>query len=127
MRLAWGEIELEDGTRYKDVKVWPGGARSWDWRETGTHHSPGILPADVAELLEKGAAEVVLSRGQLNRLQVADDTLRLLRERQIPVHILSTRKAVRFIMICAAADRWAGFFILPVDAFNLSAFSPYIK
>ncbi|MCF7801346.1 MAG: MTH938/NDUFAF3 family protein [Candidatus Marinimicrobia bacterium] len=94
-RLVWGEIELEDGSRYKDVKLWPGGARSWDWRETGTHHSPGILPADVEELLEKGTTEVVLSQGQLKRLQVDSATLQLLAERNIPVHVLSTWKAVQ--------------------------------
>lgn len=94
-RLAWGEIELEDGSRYKDVKVWPGGARSWDWRETGTHHSPGILPADVEELLDKGTTEVVLSRGQLKRLGVDPRTLQLLADRDVPVHVLSTRKAVQ--------------------------------
>lgn len=93
-RLTWGEIVLEDGRRYKDVKLWPGGARNWDWRETGTHHSPGILPADVRELLENGATEVVLSRGQLKRLQVADATLNLLADRMIPVHVASTRKAI---------------------------------
>ena len=28
---------LGDG---KDFKLWPGGGRAWDWRETGTHHRP---------------------------------------------------------------------------------------
>ncbi len=93
--LGWGEIELEDGRRFKDVKLWPGGARTWDWNETGTHHSPGILPADVAELLDNGAVELVLSRGQLRRLRVSEATLQLLTRRGIPVHILPTGEAVK--------------------------------
>ena len=30
------------------AKLYPGGARAWDWRETGTRHRPGIQPADIA-------------------------------------------------------------------------------
>jgi hypothetical protein len=29
--LQWGQIEVE-GKRYKDAKLFPGGAREWDWR-----------------------------------------------------------------------------------------------
>jgi hypothetical protein len=44
----------------KDYKLWPGGGREWDWRETDTHHVPGIRPADVQELLEHGSETLVL-------------------------------------------------------------------
>ena len=47
---------------YKDAKLFPGGSREWNWRETGTEHVPGIQPADVQELLDHGAKVVVLSR-----------------------------------------------------------------
>ena len=66
--LSWGRMETGDGRSFKDAKLYPGGARAWDWRETGTHHVPGIQPADVEELLEKGATTVVLSKGIWERL-----------------------------------------------------------
>ncbi len=66
--LSWGVMVVEGLERGKDFKLWPGGGRAWDWAETGTRHSPGIQPADVTELIEHGAREVVLSRGMLLRL-----------------------------------------------------------
>lgn len=77
----------------KDFKLWPGGGREWDWRETGTHHVPGIQPADVAELLEHGSRCIVLSRGMLLMLQTAPETLTLLKEQDIPVHVAGTKAA----------------------------------
>ncbi len=53
-RLSWGRLELEAGQRFKDAKLFPGGTREWGWTETGTHHVPGIQPADVEALLEHG-------------------------------------------------------------------------
>lgn len=35
--LSWGHMKVKGcSTSYKDCKVWPGGSRAWDWRETGT-------------------------------------------------------------------------------------------
>jgi hypothetical protein len=62
-RLAWGRIDVEGYPPFKDAKIFPGGAREWDWGETGTRHVPGIQPADVQELIEHGAKSVVLSKG----------------------------------------------------------------
>ena len=93
-RLDWGEVELEDGAVFKDVKLSPGGAREWNWKETGTSHNPGIQFADVKELLDHGAEEVVLSRGVLGRLGVPKETIAELEERHIVVHIARTNKAV---------------------------------
>lgn len=93
--LSWGRVEVDDGrATYKDVKLYPGGSREWDWNETGTEHVPGIQPADVEELLERGAKRVVLSRGMHERLQVTDAALQMLQERNIPVHVLQTEEAV---------------------------------
>jgi len=65
LSLSWGRVEVAGADRrYKDAKLFPGGSRAWDWTETGTHHVPGVLPADLEELLERGAEEVVLSRGR---------------------------------------------------------------
>lgn len=36
---------------FKDGKVWPGGAKEWDWRLTGTRYRPIIQPADIEETL----------------------------------------------------------------------------
>ena len=93
-RLSWGHLEVEGARAFKDAKLYPGGAREWDWRETGTHHLPGIQPADVAELLDHGAEVVVLSKGILERLRVCPETLDLLRDRGVAVHVLQTEQAV---------------------------------
>lgn len=92
--LKWGQIEVE-GQRYKDAKVFPGGSREWDWRETGTQHRPGIQPADVNELLEKGAQVIILGQGMWKRLQVSPQTLEMLQEKGIEVQILQTELAVK--------------------------------
>ncbi len=93
-RLSWGRLEV-DGTRsFKDAKLYPGGAREWDWRETGTAHTPGIQPADLAELVERGARTVVLSKGVWQRLQVCPETLRMLEEEGITAYVLQTEEAV---------------------------------
>ena len=105
---AWGELEVEGGLRFRDAKLYPGGARAWDWRETGTHHEPGIQPADVEELLEHGAEIVVLSRGRYERLQVCIETIGLLEENGIEVHVLETGAAVEKYNELAASRRVAG-------------------
>lgn len=92
---AWGSIEVEDaGRAYRDAKLWPGGSRDWDWDETGTRHTPGIQPDDVAELLQHGAETVVLSRGRNGRLRVMDDTLRRLEEAGVDVVVEPTPRAI---------------------------------
>ncbi len=94
--FSWGRLDVEGAPApYKDAKVFPGGSREWDWNETGTRHEPGIQPADVEELLERGAARVILSRGMLERLRVCPETLALLERRGIPVEVLQTEAAVR--------------------------------
>ena len=92
--LSWGRIEVEGVGRFKDAKLWPGGARAWDWRETGTRHVPGVQPADVEELVGNGAAIVVLSRGMHERLRVPADTLRWLESLGVQAHVLQTEDAV---------------------------------
>ncbi len=94
-RLTWGRLETGDGRSFKDAKLYPGGARAWDWRETGTHHVPGIQPADVEELLDRGATTVVLSKGIWERLRVAPETLRMLKDRGVAVHVGQTEAAAR--------------------------------
>lgn len=92
--LSWGRIEVEGYPPFKDAKIFPGGAREWDWRETGTRHVPGIQPADVQELIEHGARTVVLSKGVWERLQVCPETLEVLSKNDIHVEFLQTETAV---------------------------------
>ena len=94
LQLSWGHIEVEGHPPFKDTKVFPGGAREWDWRETGTHHVPGIQPADVQELIEHGAKAVVLSKGIWGRLQSAPKPWRFLAKNGIKAEILQTEAAV---------------------------------
>jgi hypothetical protein len=108
--VSWGNIEVEGQGAFKDAKLYPGGAREWDWRETGTRHSPGIQPADVEELLEHGAEVVVLSNGVLERLQVCPETLDLLRRKGIPAHVLPTKEAARLYNELAAEQKVGGLF-----------------
>ena len=41
---CWGRVSIDGHGAVKDAKLYPGGARAWDWRETGTRHGPGIQP-----------------------------------------------------------------------------------
>jgi hypothetical protein len=92
--ISWGRIKVADSGSFRDVKIYPGGVREWNWKETGTDHAPGIRPADVQELLEHGAEVVVLSKGMQGRLQVAPETLEMLKERGVEYHHLQTERAV---------------------------------
>ena len=92
-RLSWGRVDVEDDS-FRDAKLFPGGSREWDWNETGTRHVPGIQPADVEELLEHGATVVVLSRGFHDRLGVCRETLRVLEDEGVSVHVEQTEAAV---------------------------------
>lgn len=93
--LSWGLMKVKGcSSSYKDCKVWPGGSRTWDWRETGTNvspthtwhthvtnrffysffpfqHHPGVQPADVEEVLKKGIEQLVIGRGMSEALQVS--------------------------------------------------------
>jgi hypothetical protein len=109
-RLSWGRLEVDGEGTFKDAKLFPGGARAWDWRETGTRHVPGIQPADVAELLERGATAVVLSKGILERLQVCPETLELLEGRGVAAYVLQSEQAVQRYNDLRETERVAGLF-----------------
>uniref|UniRef100_A0A8C2QJ37 Mth938 domain-containing protein n=1 Tax=Cricetulus griseus TaxID=10029 RepID=A0A8C2QJ37_CRIGR len=78
-----------------DCKVWPGGSRAWDWRETGTEHSPGVQPADVKEVAEKGVQTLVIGRGMSEALKVPPSTVEYLQKQGINVRVLQTEQAVK--------------------------------
>lgn len=94
-QVSWGQMKIAGLGDGKDFKLWPGGGREWDWTETGTRHEPGILPADVEELLERGCEIIILSRGMQLRLQTAAATLELLRQKNIELIVAETGEATR--------------------------------
>lgn len=94
LSLAWGRMEVEGLGSGKDFKLYPGGGREWDWSETGMSHEPGIQYVDVAELVERGATTIVLSRGMEQRLKVEPGTLDALKNRATTVHVAGTEDAV---------------------------------
>jgi hypothetical protein len=110
MALAWGKIEVEGAGTFRDAKLFPGGAREWDWRETGTKHTPGIQPTDVRELLDHGATAIVLSQGVLKRLGICPETLKLLKQHGVRVHVLPTRDAVGLYNELRNTEQVAGLF-----------------
>ena len=91
--LSWGRIEADGLPPAKDYKLYPGGGRAWDWRETGTRHVPGIQAADVQELLDHGSDVVILSRGMHLVLQTAPETLAWLSGQGVEAHVLETNAA----------------------------------
>jgi hypothetical protein len=109
-RLSWGRLEVEGRPAFKDAKLFPGGAREWDWSETGTAHVPGIQPSDVTELLEHGATVVVLTKGVYERLRVCPETLELLSAHGVAAHVLQTEEAVRVYNRLVETDRVGGLF-----------------
>ena len=94
-KLSWGKIEIGGKQEFKDVKLFPGGCREWNWHETDTQHSPGIQYTDVQELIENGAKVIVLSRGVLGRLKTQKGLLEKLESNGFIVHILKTKEAVK--------------------------------
>jgi hypothetical protein len=107
--FSWGVTKVAGyETPFKDVKLYPGGAREWDWGETGTRHEPGIQPADVEELLTHGATIVVLSKGVQERLLTCPETLEMLEAQGIAYHILQTEAAIRRYNELAAQGELVG-------------------
>jgi hypothetical protein len=96
--ISWAHIEIDingEKKSFKDVKLFPGGAKEWDWSETGTEHSPGVQLSDVEELIENGAEVIILSSGMSNALGVCDETIQMLKDKNIPHHVLQTEEAVK--------------------------------
>jgi hypothetical protein len=101
IHIEWGKLDLEGGQSYRDAKLFPSGSRAWDWRETGTHHQPGIQIADVQELVDQGCKTIILSRGMDLVLQVPAETIAWLQRQGLTVEVLETRLAVaRYNELC---------------------------
>ena len=90
---SWGHMEAEGLGGGKDFKLWPGGGRAWDWRETGTEHDPGIQLADVTSCWSSGRNRI-LSRGRELRLQTPSSTLNELAGQGVDVRQDETQAAI---------------------------------
>nr|XP_020666601.1 mth938 domain-containing protein [Pogona vitticeps] len=86
--LSWGRMTVKGcSTTYKDCKVWPGGSRTWDWRETGTNPQLFSLPAS---------------------LKVPSSTVDYLKKHGIDVLVLQTEMAVKEYNALAAQGAKVG-------------------
>lgn len=101
-------MEIDGVGAGRDFKLYPGGGREWDWKETNTHHVPGIQPSDVEELLAQDSKIIVLSRGMHLVLQTDPETLDLLKRRGVPSHIEETKAAVTLYNRLAEAGEQVG-------------------
>ena len=108
--VSWGRLEIAQGRVFRDAKLFPGGAREWDWNETGTTHDPGVQPADVQEILERDVEALVIGRGHQGRLRVRPETLALLEERGVAVHVRQTAVAVELYNRLRERTRVGGIF-----------------
>ncbi|MGW7025747.1 Mth938-like domain-containing protein [Streptomyces xanthophaeus] len=106
--LERGLMEVEGLAPGKDFVLYPGGGHAWDWSRHGTRHEPGVQPADVQELIERGAEVVVLSLGMDERLRIAGPTLELLREAGAEAHMHETRAAVSLYNTLTTGNRPVG-------------------
>lgn len=106
--IVWGQIEVEGLGVARDIKLFPGGGRNWDWAETGTHHVPGIQIADVEELVKAGCEAIVLTRGMHLVLQTQPETLAYLQGLGIEVYVEETRVAVERYNRLAAEGKKVG-------------------
>ena len=108
--ISWGHMNVEGLGTGRDFKLYPGGGREWDWTETGTHHVPGVQPADVQELLDHGSKVVVLTRGMQLALQTCPETVQMLRDRGIMYHVEETNAAVELYNRLAKSEAVGGLF-----------------
>ena len=110
INISWGHMEVEGLGTGKDFKLYPGGGRQWDCRETHTEHVPGIQPADVQELLDQGSKVVVLSRGMQLMLRTCPETLQLLKDNGVGVYVEEARKAAELYNKLAGREPVGGLF-----------------
>ncbi len=108
--ISWGRMDVEGLGTGRDFKLYPGGGREWDWTETGTHHVPGIQPADVQELLDYGSKVVILTRGMQLALQTCPETWQMLRDGGVTYYVEETQAAVELYNRLAQTEAVGGLF-----------------
>lgn len=93
-KSKWGRVVVQGCGSYKDVKIFPGGARNWDWQESSTRHDPGVGIPEVMELVEFGATEIILGCGYHEKLGVTSELQNGMADRGIPFRAFNTETAV---------------------------------
>ena len=93
MRLSdyrFGSVSV-DGVAYtEDIQVLPDGAvKSW-WRKEGHR----VLPDDLSEALAANPELIIIGTGYGGRVEIAEETRKLLAERGIELLALKTAEAV---------------------------------
>ncbi|NXL53983.1 AAMDC protein, partial [Podilymbus podiceps] len=74
-------------------------------------HAPGVQPADLEEVVQKGVKTVVIGRGMSEALQVPPSTVDYLKKNGIDVLVLQTAKAVEeYNALAARGVRVGGVF-----------------
>lgn len=95
----WGSITvLYNGkvSIYRDCKLFPGGSKEWDWKETGTRHNPGIQVADLYDI-EKyidNNTVIILSRGVSKVLNITRGIIDYLKNNNYEYIIEQTDNAI---------------------------------
>lgn len=116
--LSWGKIQVQhvDGSLHTyenktcDCKISPSGSRVWNWKDTDTHHNPGVQPADVTELLTD-ADIIIITRGMDGILQVKPETIAYLNAHNKQAIVQLTRDAVKtYNQLAKEGKRVAGVF-----------------
>uniref|UniRef100_A0A8C4QWI8 Mth938 domain-containing protein n=1 Tax=Eptatretus burgeri TaxID=7764 RepID=A0A8C4QWI8_EPTBU len=112
LKVEWGSVNvIGAGGTFKDCKVWPGGSRAWDWRETGTKHEPGVQPADIQEVLDHGATTIIVGRGMNERLQVPKEIETYVTSHGANLKVFQTEAAVlEYNRLALAGGRVGGLF-----------------
>ena len=103
-------MEIDGLGAGRDFKLYPGGGREWDWTETGTHHVPGIQPADIQELLNHGSRVIVLTRGMQLALQTCPETLQVLRDKGVTYYIEESKAGAELYNRLAQDEAVGGLF-----------------
>lgn len=95
-RIEWGKITIlhnDQEKTYKDAKLEPKGANSWNWKTTGTKHTPGIQVADIQDLVDH-VDIVLLTQGMDLVLEVPHETIQYATDLGKEVHVGQTRDMV---------------------------------
>lgn len=104
----------EKYSKADDIIVFPRGSKVWNWHAhtPHTHHHPGILPADVKELVEEHKVDIViLSKGVEEVLQTDPSTIEYLKKNKKHYYILETRKAIdKYNELIAQGKKVGGLF-----------------
>ncbi len=117
--LSWGKVVVKDDAgehEYRDCMITPESSQAWDWRDTGTRHTPGILVADLKRKIDKKefidtAEIIILSSGMQNMLHIDDATIGFLEKLGKKYYVKQTEEAVKLYNQLVHENEKVGIFI----------------